>query len=306
MATALSRAGVALDQENRCRKWPATLESSARLVDHSQTMNCHILLPSDLHFPEDCSMRAHEIMSRHIITISADASVAAAVRIMLSHHISGLPVTDAAGKLVGILSESDFLRRVEIGTEKRRGRWLALLVGKEREALDFAQQHGRKVSEIMSPNPITVGEDTSLDQIVQLMESHNVKRFPVMRGEEIVGMVTRTDFLAAIANRSLDAGHYSDNDKQIREAVIAEISRASWRPCALNASVHEGVVVLRGTVKGDNARKAAIVAAENIRGVKRVEDRLSKVIYPPPEEDYGGGDFVSLQEESSTVDDEPL
>ena len=114
-------------------------------------------------------MRAHEIMSRHIITISADASVATAIRIMLSHHISGLPVIDAEGKLIGIISESDFLRRREIGTEKRRGRWLALLAGEEQEALDFARQHGRKESEIMSPRPITIGEDISLEQIVQLI-----------------------------------------------------------------------------------------------------------------------------------------
>ena len=142
--------------------------------------------------------------------------------------------------------KSDFLRRREIGTEKRRGRWLALLAGEEQEALDFARQHGRKVSEIMSPRPITIGEDISLEQIVQLMKSHNVKRFPVMRGEEMVGMVTRADFLSAIANRSLDAGRYSDDDSQIRNAVITALSRASWRPCALNVSVREGVVVLGG------------------------------------------------------------
>jgi osmotically-inducible protein OsmY len=112
--------------------------------------------------------------------------------------------------------------------------------------------------------------------------------------------------LSAIANRSLDAGRYSDNDSQIRNAVITALSPASWRPCALNVSVRDGVVVLRGTIKGDNARKAAIVAAENVRGVNRVEDQLCKVTYPPPEEDYGGGDFVSLEEESSTTDDEPL
>jgi CBS domain-containing protein len=251
-------------------------------------------------------MRAQEIMSRHVITIGADASVSEAIRLMLSHHIGGLPVIDAQGKLIGIISESDFLRRGEISTEKKRGRWLALLVGEEQEALDFVRQHGRKVNEIMSPSPITVGEDTSLEQIVQLMESRNVKRFPVMRGEQLVGMVARADFLSAIANGSLAAGRHSEDDSRIRNAVIAALSRASWRPCALNVSVHEGVVTLRGTVKGDNARKAAVVAAENVRGVDRVKDQLSKVTYPPPEEDYGGGDFVSLQEECSTTDDEPL
>jgi CBS domain-containing protein/ribosomal protein S17 len=276
-----------------------------RLVDADQGRTV-IFFYLEMVFPKDASMRAQEIMSRNVMTVGADAPVTSAIRIMLSHRISGLPVVDNEGRLVGILSETDFLRRVEIGTEKRRGRWLALLAGTEQVALDFARQHGRKVSEIMTPNPITIGEDTSLEQIVRLMESHNVKRFPVMHGEEIVGIVTRADFLAAIANRSLVAGNYSNDDNQIRRAVIAALSQASWRPCALKVSFNEGVVILRGTVKSDNARKAAIVAAENVRGVNRVEDRLSKVTYPPPEEDYGGGDFVSLQEESSTADDEPL
>ncbi len=251
-------------------------------------------------------MRAHEIMSRHVVTIGADAPVIDAIKTMLAHRISGLPVVDSGGKLVGILSEGDFVRRVEVGTEKKRGRWLSLLAGANRAALDFARQHGRKVSEIMSPNPITIDENTPLEQIARLMESRNIMRFPVMRGDEIIGMVTRRDFLTAIADLSLDAVGYSDTDDQIRKSVIAVMSRASWRPCGLNVSVHDGTVTLQGTIKSDNARKAAIIAAENIAGVKRIEDQLSKVTHPPPEEDYGGGDIVSLQEEPSTADDEPL
>lgn len=251
-------------------------------------------------------MRAHEIMSQHVITVGPEASVIEAIKTMLSHHISGLPVVDAAGKLVGILSEGDFVRRVELGTEKRRSRWLAVLAGTEQAAVDFARQHGRKVSRIMSPNPITITEDATLEHIVRLMESCNIKRLPVMRGDEVVGMVTRSDFLTAIASLSRDAIGYSDNDDQIRKAVVAALSKASWRPCGLNVAVHESVVTLRGTIRSDNARKAAIVAAENVRGVRRVEDQLSKVTQPPPEEDYGGGDLVSLPAEPSTVDDEPL
>jgi len=250
-------------------------------------------------------MRAHQIMSRHVITIGPDAPVISAIKTMLSHHISALPVVDAAGRLVGIVSEGDFLRRNELGTEKKRGRWLGLLVGADRAAFDFARQNGRKVSQVMSTAPITIDEDTSLEQIVRLMEARGIKRLPVMRQEQIVGMVTRTDFLSAIANLSLGAGS-SDADDQIRRAVIAALSQACWRPCALNVSVHEGVVVLRGTIASDNARKAAVVAAENVRGVKQVDDRLSQVGYPPSEQDYGGGDFVSLQTEPSTDDDQPL
>ncbi|WP_338827141.1 CBS domain-containing protein [Bradyrhizobium sp. 27S5] len=243
-------------------------------------------------------------MSRNVITIDADASVIDAIKTMLSHGVSGLPVTDRDGVLVGILSEGDFIRRVEVGTERRRGRWLAMLAGANQVALDFARQHGRKVSQIMSPSPITVEEDTPLEQVVQLMESHGVTRFPVMRDKRLVGMVTRTDFITAIANLRLDRPSASANDDQIRASVIAALARAPWRPNALNVSVHDGVVGLRGGIRSDNARKAAVIAAENVAGVKRVEDQLSKV--PPPEEDYGGGDFVSLQEEPSTEDDQPL
>ncbi len=251
-------------------------------------------------------MRAHEIMSRHVVTIGADAPAMDAVKTMLSHHISGLPVVDSGGKLIGILSEADFIRRAEIGTEKRRGRWLSLLAGADRTAVDFTRQHGRTVGQIMTPDPITIDEDMPVEQIVRLMETRNVKRFPVMRGDEIAGMVTRADFLTAIANLSLDNQPSSGADDEIRAQVVTALSQAAWRPCGLNVSIHDGVVTLRGTVRSDNARKAAIIAAENIPGVRRVEDQLSKLTRPAPEEDYGGGDIVSLQEEPSTADDEPL
>jgi CBS domain-containing protein len=111
-------------------------------------------------FREIALMRACEIMSRHVITISEDALVSDAIKLMLSHHISGRLVVDSGGMLVGILSEGDFVRRAEIGTEKRRGRWLTLLAGADQAALDFTRQHGRKICEIMTSNPITIGEYT--------------------------------------------------------------------------------------------------------------------------------------------------
>ncbi|WP_051376339.1 CBS domain-containing protein [Bradyrhizobium sp. USDA 3256] len=245
-------------------------------------------------------------MSRNVITIDADASVIDAINTMLSHRISGLPVTDRDGALVGILSEGDFIRRVEVGTQKHRGRWLALLAGTNQVALDFARQHGRKVRQIMTPSPITVDEDTPLEQVVELMESHGVTRFPVMRDDELIGMVTRTDFMTAVAKLRPDRLPCSVNDDQIRESVISALAHAAWRPCALNVGVHEGIVTLRGGVRSDNAHKAAVVAAENVAGVKRIDDQLSKITYPPAEDEYGGGDFVSLQEEPSTEDDSPL
>jgi CBS domain-containing protein len=252
-------------------------------------------------------MRAHQIMSRQVITIGPEASVGDAINTMLAHHVSGLPVVDPDGKLVGILSEGDFIRRAEIGTGHKRGRWLSLLAGADRLALDFVREHGRKVHQIMTPNPVTITEDAALEEIAEIMQSRQLKRIPVMRNDRVVGIVTRSDFLPAVVRLSQAAGSVSQDDEHIRSRVVAAIAKESWGPRGLNVSVNDGIVSLRGVVRGENARRAAIVAAENIPGVKRVEDRLcGRAPYPPPEEDYGGGDIVSLQEQPSTTDDEPL
>jgi CBS-domain-containing membrane protein len=226
---------------------------------------------------------------------------------MLRHHISGLPVVDAAGKLVGIISEGDFIRRAEIGTRRKRGRWLTFLVGTDQIAADFVHEHGRRVGEIMTPDPLTVTEDTPLEQIAQIMESNNVKRLPVVRGNRLVGIVTRSDFLPAVADLARNVPGPSADDDHIRSGVMAAIDQAAWRPCRLNVIVRDGIVSLSGVIRNDAVRQAAIIAAENVPGVKKVHDHLYDArAYPPPEEDFGGGDFVSLQEQPSTVDDEPL
>jgi CBS domain-containing protein len=144
-------------------------------------------------------MRAHEIMTPRVITVGADTTILEAANMMLRYHISGLPVVDTAGSLVGIVTEGDFIRRAETGTQHKRGRWLTFLAGADRVAGEFAHENGRKVGEIMTPNPLTVSEDTPLDQVVRIMESDNVKRLPVMRGDRMVGIVTRSDFVAAVA-----------------------------------------------------------------------------------------------------------
>lgn len=252
-------------------------------------------------------MRAQQIMTPHVITVGPDTPVVEAVQIMLRQHISGLPVVDTAGQLIGIISEGDFIRRAEIGTGRKRSRWLAFLAGSDRIAAEFVHEHGRKVGDIMTPAPLTANEDTPLDQVVQIMETNNLKRLPIVRGKRVVGIVTRSDFVSAVADMARDVPGPSADDEQLRKAVISAIGQAVWRPHRLNVNVRGGVVKLRGVVKSDQAQRAAVVAAENVPGVREVHDHLCKPPpYPPSEEDLGGGDFVSLQQQPSTTDDEPL
>jgi CBS domain-containing protein len=251
-------------------------------------------------------MRAHQMMSRQVITIGVDATIVDAIKTMLKHGVSVLPVVDQAGKLVGVLSKSDFLRRAEIGTERKRGRLLTFLAGPDRVAYDFKREHGRKVGEIMTPNPVTITEDTPVEEIGRIMESRHVRRLPVMNGDKIVGIVTHSDFLPVIARLVLNAQSFAQDDEKIRSAVVAAIASAPWAPCGLNVSVSDGTVTLKGFSMSENARQAAVVAAEDVPGVRRVENRLSSVADDLMAEGDYSGDFVSLQEQPSTTDDKPL
>jgi CBS domain-containing protein len=219
-------------------------------------------------------MRAHQIMTKPVTTIEPDATIVEAANVMLRQHISGLPVVDAAGTLVGIVSQGDFLRRSEIGTGRRRGRWLKFLLGSGRSATEFVHEHGRKISEIMSPAPVTVMEDTPLADVADLMEKRNVKRLPVVRGGKLVGIVTRTNLLQAVADLARDVPDPTADDDRIRERIIRAMEKADWRPIGLNVIVRDGIVHLSGSILDERARQATVVAAENIEGVRKVHDHL--------------------------------
>jgi CBS domain-containing protein len=219
-------------------------------------------------------MRAHQIMTRQVITIAAGASIVDAANIMLDKHISGLPVVDDAGAVVGIVSQGDFIRRAEIGTERKRGRWLKFLVGPGTAASDFVRERGRKVEEIMTPGPCTMTEDATLEDIVELMERNHVKRLPVLRGDRLVGIVTRTNLLQAVAGLTRDVPDPTADDDHIRHRIINAIEKSDWTPFGLGVIVANGVVHLSGVITNEQSRKASIVAAENISGVTRVHDHL--------------------------------
>src|SRR3954471_6714480 len=123
-------------------------------------------------------MRAHQIMTRSVVTVTPEANILESADIMLQRHVSALPVLDSTGKLVGIVSEGDFIRRSEIGTQRRRSRFLRLILGPGQAATDFVHEHGCKISEIMTRDPVTVTEKASLETIVTLMEKNKLKRLP--------------------------------------------------------------------------------------------------------------------------------
>jgi CBS domain-containing protein len=219
-------------------------------------------------------MRAHQIMTRPVISITPETTIVDAANTMLQKHISGLPVVDATGKLVGIVSEGDFIRRSEIGTERKRGRFLKFILGPGKAATDFVHEHGRKIGEIMTPEPLTITEDTELAEIVELMEKTNVKRLPVMRGDTLVGIVSRSNLLQAVASLARDVPDPTADDDHIRNRIIDALEKNDWCPFGLSVIVRDGIVHLSGVITEERSRKAAVVAAENVAGVVKVHDHL--------------------------------
>lgn len=237
-------------------------------------------------------MRAHQIMTRQVITVTEDSSIVDAARIMLANHISGLPVVDPTGRVVGIVSQGDFLHRVEIGTQRKRGRWLAFFAGPVGAAADFVREHGRKVKEIMTPDPATVNENARLEDVVQVMDVKNVNRLPVMRGDELVGIVTRSNLLQSVAGLARGVPDPTADDDNIRSRIIASIQKADWAPFGLSVIVRNGIVEIGGTATSEQSRDAAIVAAENVAGVTKVHDHFCWV-------DLASGMYVNFNQDEN-------
>jgi CBS domain-containing protein len=219
-------------------------------------------------------MKASDVMTARVITVDAQAPALEAVRLMLQNRISGLPVTGRNGELVGIVTEGDFLRRGEIGTRRKRQRWLEFLIGPGRLADEYVRTSGRKVDEIMTREPLTVAESTPVDEVVTLMETRRIKRLPVVRDRRLVGIISRANIMHALVSLAVtEKKPASTGDAEIRARILAEYDKEPWAPL-VNVIVQDGVVQLWGALTDDRQRRALVVAAENAPGVKEVHDHM--------------------------------
>jgi CBS domain-containing protein len=220
-------------------------------------------------------MKAADVMTHKVVSVSSDTPVTEAVRLMLRDNISGLPVVDELGRLVGIVTEGDFLRRAETDTEHQRQRWLTFLLGPGRLAQEYVHTHGRKVAEVMTPAVVSVTEDVPLREIVRLMERHRIKRVPVIRDGKLVGIVSRANLLRAMASLAGEVVPATAEDSEIRARLLIELAKQPWVPqVTTNILVHNGIIHLWGVIFDVQQRQALVVAAENVPGVKGVEDHL--------------------------------
>jgi CBS domain-containing protein len=228
-------------------------------------------------------MKARDLMTTELHTIGPEANIGEAARLMLEYRVSALPVVRPNNELIGIVSEGDLIRRVEIGTARAPSRWRALLSSEAALAAAYIKSHARLVRDVMILSVVTVSEDAPLIEIADLMERHHIKRLPVTRDEILVGLVSRADLLRALVLRG-DAGeNMITTDQEIQEKVLAELNRQPWGFIgAASVMVTDGVVHLWGEVLTDIERQAARVAAEGVSGVRGVVDHLNLAVRVPP------------------------
>jgi len=220
-------------------------------------------------------LTAADIMTTPVVSVTPEAPVRDIANLLYTRRISGVPVVDADGRVLGIVSEGDLITHEAVVGPQRRSWWLTLIADDNALARDYAKTRGQTARDVMTSEVISVTEDTSVAQIARLLERQRIKRVPVLRDGKLVGIVTRANLLQAMATRDI-AQPATVEDRAIRERLMAELQAQPWAHLhAKNIVVEGGVVFLWGFVESEAERHALRVAAERIPGVRRIEDHLA-------------------------------
>jgi CBS domain-containing protein len=221
-------------------------------------------------------MKAADVMTSKVVTVTPDQTVQQVAKTLLTHRISGVPVVDAQGSLVGLVSEGDLMRRFEAGTEHQRSWWLRLLMGRQGLAAEYVREYSRTVSDVMTRNVLTADPDTPIGDIATLLERNAIKRVPIVKDGKLVGIVSRANLLQGLAGLHKTAkAPRPKSDQNLRESVLANLHNQPWtRPALINVTVSNGTVDLWGIVDSPTEKKAVRVAVEVTPGVRAVNDGL--------------------------------
>ncbi len=227
-------------------------------------------------------MKASQIMTRGVRSVPPDATVEAVARLLLAHAISAVPVVDPQGVPLGVVSEADFVRRPELETQKRRSWWLAFVADPAGGAEEFVRSHGRTAADVMHRGVVAVGPDAELAQVAELLDRKRVKRVFVVADGSIAGVISRSDFVRAVAASTRPAGEAAPRgDAGLREEIERRMAAEPWAPRALvTVVVADGVVELLGMVTSAPERDALRILAREVPGVREVRDHL--VVRPMP------------------------
>ena len=221
-------------------------------------------------------MRATDVMTSEVATVDENASVTAVAKLLAERGISAVPVLDKDNRVIGMVSEGDLLHRVETGTEQCRSWWLEMIASTNQLAADYIKSHSSSVKDVMTRDVISVSDTTPVADIAILLETNRIKRVPVLHDGKLVGIVSRANIVRALAMTIDEPSSSAEaNDRTIRERLLAELKAQKWAEVSpANITVKDGVVHLWSSYYSEKEKRALVVAAENIPGVRRVEDHM--------------------------------
>ncbi|MEG2430183.1 MAG: CBS domain-containing protein [Acinetobacter sp.] len=225
-------------------------------------------------------MKACEIMTLHPVTVTEETPVREIVERLLQLRISGMPVINEKGEMTGMVTEGDLLRRKELGTEVKRPHWLAVMLSTGKLAREYTHSHASFAKEIMTPDPVSVAPDLDIENVVELMEKHHIKRVPVVQEGKLLGIITRVDIIRALQRSWVAPAPYSISDEMLRQRILDKIADQPWvLPGKIHVEVKDGLVSLYGRILDEAVRGALITLAEEANNGNKVWDHL---IYVEP------------------------
>lgn len=220
-------------------------------------------------------LTAADVMTTDVISVTPETPVRDVARLMYTRRISGVPVIDREKRVIGVISEGDLIRHVEVVGEQCRSWWLAALTRASALADDYVKTHGHLAGEVMNAPVIVVAPTASLAECANLLRRHRIKRVLVVENGKLVGIVTRGDLLQALATADV-AQRANFDDRAIREQLLAKLEMQRWAHLlSKDIVVKDGVVRLTGVAETEEERRALRVASKTVPGVRSVEDHCS-------------------------------
>lgn len=216
-------------------------------------------------------MKVRDVMTRLVVAVPPDTPTLAVARLMGERSVSAVPVIDQWGMVLGMVSEADLVRRMASSDPPERGLLHALLYDRDRAAAYYAHVHGTTAADIMTRDVVTVTEEVTLEHAAHILDTHHVRRLPVVQDGVLVGILSRADLVRALLLPPKD-----NSDETIRGAIAAEIKRLPWADAPyVFFEVKGGEVTLYGFCHSGSVRRGLAAIAAAIPGVSAVVDRVT-------------------------------
>jgi CBS domain-containing protein len=218
------------------------------------------------------AMKVGEIMTQDVITVAPQTPIREAASLMVDHGISGLPVVDERGTLVGVLSEGDLILRQR--ARQRVPWWRAFFQDGERLARDYQKAAGTTVVEVMTKAVISVSPDLPIEAAALILDQRRIRRVPVVAGGRVVGIVSRGDLVKVLARAPSPVGG-PPSDSQLVSEMRERLAKEPWvSHQGIVVDAENGEIVIWGLVASEAEKSAVETMARALPGVKGVRSRL--------------------------------